>query len=562
WTNPDAIAAFQMMTHAYGHDHADKFAIMLHGAGGLLYPDFNAIQYENPAIGWTRNTIGHSTLMVDEEDTRPAPCTVRHDFTPEAKFLSTAASGVYDGVEQTRTLLLTDRYLLDLFSARSPFPRVYDYLLHSMGGPEPVTAGFRPDVTAGRRFWPLERQRGIVTANPWQLDFVADGEARASARVRVSMAAAADTRVVCGSWGRRIAERAGRAAAIAIDPGMLAVRRGPVRSSIFAATHEPHRSAATPTVRGVSVVAETADAVVVRVDGTGFTDYAAVDFRHGEKARCLTLVAREDPASFFAFEGYGFLRIPHGAAGGPIARGGWTGYHCAAADGGAITFGEKAAAEAQPTEAKPSVPFQIRPGVARLIVGSGTTVTLSFTNPFAEPIRGSLEGDAAPGVSIAGETTFGPVAPGGTAALAVRLAATADARPGLQRIPCRLRYRLGQDAAERETLNEPLAIAVGPTLVHDYAAAPEPRYRVLAAGYTAEAMMTQGLVVRLACPDGADVGSGEPLFTAAADGMPLLHGGEGRGFTWPTAAPAAVMGLVADRLRYVTEFHDDRITVG
>ena len=58
------------MSKGFGHDHFDKFAIIFHGAGRLLYPDYNAIQYENANYGWSHNTIAHSTLMVDEGDTR------------------------------------------------------------------------------------------------------------------------------------------------------------------------------------------------------------------------------------------------------------------------------------------------------------------------------------------------------------------------------------------------------------------------------------------------------------------------------------------------------------
>ena len=47
---------FQIMAQGYGHDHRDKFSLTLHGAGRLFYPDYNAIQYENMAIGWTRTS--------------------------------------------------------------------------------------------------------------------------------------------------------------------------------------------------------------------------------------------------------------------------------------------------------------------------------------------------------------------------------------------------------------------------------------------------------------------------------------------------------------------------
>src|SRR5262249_40417061 len=107
WTSGKAIAVFALLSQGYGHDHRDKFAITLHGAGRLIYPDYNAVQYENPAVGWTRNSVAHNTLVVDEADTRDArPTRLRHAFGPEVKFLATSASGVYEGVEQTRALAL------------------------------------------------------------------------------------------------------------------------------------------------------------------------------------------------------------------------------------------------------------------------------------------------------------------------------------------------------------------------------------------------------------------------------------------------------------------------
>lgn len=97
WTSGEALAVFQIMSQGYGHDHRDKFSLTLHGAGRLFYPDYNAIQYENMAIGWTRNSVSHNTLMVDEQDTRDAvPTGLRHDFNPDVKFLATAAGGVFE----------------------------------------------------------------------------------------------------------------------------------------------------------------------------------------------------------------------------------------------------------------------------------------------------------------------------------------------------------------------------------------------------------------------------------------------------------------------------------
>jgi len=384
WTDPNAIAAFQLMTKAYGHDHADKFAITLHGAGTLLYPDFNMIQYENCALGWTRNTIGHSTLMIDEGDTRPAPCAIRHEFTPEAKFLVTSAEGVFPGVQQTRALVLTERYLLDLFAASSGSPRTCDWLLHSMGRPRPVTDGFDTAVTASPRFWVLENQRGIDTGEPWQLDFFVGDDG--AARVRVTMAGEPDTRVVCGTWGPKLID------AVSTEHnrpkqrpelGMLLARRKGVHGTVFAAVHEPHRAAAQLAVRAVTVVAQSDEAVVVRIDGGQFTDYAAVDFQPRGDNAVRTLVDPRDEANWFTFRSHGYLRVLRD--GPPVARGGWVGYSVASsADGGRLAFGERGRPE--------SVGDRERPVTVPAVAAYTAPPTLAFDySSMAEPryrIRG------------------------------------------------------------------------------------------------------------------------------------------------------------------------------
>ena len=59
WTSGNAIAVFQIMSKGYGHDHRDKFSISLHGAGRLFYPNYNALQYENPT--WAGRAIAFLT---------------------------------------------------------------------------------------------------------------------------------------------------------------------------------------------------------------------------------------------------------------------------------------------------------------------------------------------------------------------------------------------------------------------------------------------------------------------------------------------------------------------
>ena len=116
------MAAFQMMAQGYGHDHRDKFSLTA-WRRALFYPDYNAIQYENMAIGWTRNSVSHNTLLVDEQDTRDAAADgIRHNFDPDVKILATAGQRRVRGCGPDAGLLLTREYLLDIFHAASPLP--------------------------------------------------------------------------------------------------------------------------------------------------------------------------------------------------------------------------------------------------------------------------------------------------------------------------------------------------------------------------------------------------------------------------------------------------------
>ena len=569
WTDPRAIAVFQLMTQGYGHDHGDKFSIMLHGAGTLLYPDFNAIQYENPAIGWTRNTVSHCTMMVDEEDTARAPCTVRHEFAPQVKFLATSAEGVFDGVAQTRALLLSDRYLLDLFAASSQYPRVYDYLLHSMGKPQPVTSGFGPGVTASRRFWVLDNQQGLVTDQAWQLDFAVrdkDTDPKAPASmVRVTMAPGPNTAAVCGTWGSRLAEAAKRDMA---ELGMLVVRRAGLRDTVFAAAHEPYYEGAKPSVSAVAVVAHSESAMVVRVDGAGFTDYAAVEWKPREGGEPCALGSA---GGQFGFRNYAWLRIT--ADGTAVSQGQWAHLRVPAKaaktlDGqparieqGQLVIGQPlsiAAPQSKPLQA--AFTFRLDPPLMR--IDSAGTARLSITNQLAQAVSGSVELDLPPGLSLATQANFGPIAPGASAEVTISLQANTNAPRGMRRIPYRLRYAAGPNEPVQTTLHEALPSVVGPTLVFDYSSMDERRFRIFAPQYTAESLMRQGLLLKLTGPDGTVVLDDQPMFTFFEKDKELLHRRQGYGFTWPAKSPASITAHVEDRVRYRTDFLNDRVRVG
>ncbi len=584
----DAPVVFQLMTKGYGHDHADKFSIIFHGAGRLLYPDYNAIQYENAAIGWTRNTIAHNTLMVDEGDTRSVrPSDVRHAFIPEVKYLATSASGVFEKVDQTRALLLTREYLLDVFHAASPTPRTFDYLLHSFGMPRPARPElFKPSTALDKRFWLVSDRQAMAADQSWALDFVIKVEPGRrkgkygpewydhTARVRVTMAAEPKTLVTCGISGIELGKQVKRT----FDPlGMLIARRSGVRQTVFAATHEPYANEARPQITAVTPVAQSDRAMLVRVATKDYTDYAAVSFGPQPGAPEHVLAAADDSKTRVAFKDYGYLRV--GKDGTVVGRGGWTGFSLpsgrgtltlngrpeqAVATGGYLVFGRLPEVQSAPVE--PECPFPVTPNtqVARLARRAQRAMTFVVKNTLEESIRGTLAFELPAGVSIEpAAPAFGPLAAGATVQVPVNLIAGNDAAPGKRLVPYRVNYRTEDSAQEIRTAALPFHLVVNAVLEYVYRYPAGNVFRVSAPRYVADMDMDSGLTRHLADDDGTVRLDGYPLFTFSDGKKPWLFDGCTNNHTWPTSVPAALTGAPSayGTCRYRMKFKPDRITV-
>jgi hypothetical protein len=586
--NSDAPVVFHLMTKGYGHDHCDKFSITFHGAGRLLYPDYNAIQYENANIGWTHNTIAHNTLMVDEGDTRDAqPSDVRHAFTPEVKYLATSASGVFEKVNQTRALLLTREYLLDLFQASSPTPRTFDYLLHCFGTPRPAHPElFKPSKALDKRFWLVSDRQAMATDKPWALDFVIKEEPGSrkgkfgpewydhTAAVRVTMAAEPKTLVTHGISGIEL----GKSVERTFDPlGMLIARRAGVRQTVFAATHEPYANAAKPQITAVTQLAQTDNAMLVRVDAKDYTDYAAVSFGPQPGTPEHVLAAADDPKTRVAFKDYGYLRVRQD--GTVVARGGWTGFSLPTAKaaltlngqparatvaGGYLVFGIMPAT--QTAQVEPECPFPVTPNtaVARLAQGARRAMTFTVKNTLEQSITGALAFDLPAGVTVEpAAPQFGPLAPGATAQVQITCIAAKDAAQGKRLIPYRVYYRTEKAAQEIRTAALPFDLVVNSVLEYVYRYPARNVFRVTAERYTVEMDMDHGLTRYLADDDETVRLNGSPLFTFSDGKRPWLFEGASNNSTWAESVPAALIGAPSayEGCRYRMNFRPDRITV-
>jgi hypothetical protein len=338
WTN-GSIAVLQMMARGYGHDHRDKLEITMHAGGRLLYPDLNCVQYESPSINWTANSVAHNTLVVDRGKTANAPFSYRHDFAPEVKFLATTAS-CYPGVLQTRALVLTREYLLDLFSAESELPHTYDWVLHAIGKlhlEDPRTYHLTSDLL--RDYWWIENELRRETAQSWRADFVQQngfairGMGRQTdewfndrAAVRVTM---------IGEPGTTVYGAEGPTGGPPVDPVMnpegnsplLLVRRE-CRQTVFAAVHEPYKFNE-PTIAEVRKAAAIEGAYLTEVRARDYFDRIGVTFAEQTNNVVRAIQNERETQELFVFSNYGYLRetTPKpGAQSSLTARGFWIGF--------------------------------------------------------------------------------------------------------------------------------------------------------------------------------------------------------------------------------------------
>src|SRR5262249_8493622 len=125
-------------------------------------------------INWTHEGIAHNTLLVDRQSPRPGPFTTRHDFSAEVKFFAITGTA-FEGVTQTRALVLTPDYLADVFRAADTRgrQRTFDWVLHGLGRLyRGNPAAYRPTQALLPHYWWVDNERGRPADATWQADWV------------------------------------------------------------------------------------------------------------------------------------------------------------------------------------------------------------------------------------------------------------------------------------------------------------------------------------------------------------------------------------------------------
>lgn len=131
------------LTADYAHHVRDSFS--LSGFYALNRPIYlNRQTRRGYAFGYSRSILSHCGAMVDGNE----PCftddvITRHGFYPPVKFLAASSRSLYDVVDVTRALMLTDRYLLDAFQLTGTGEAPHDFIwtVHALGQWTPEKPG-------------------------------------------------------------------------------------------------------------------------------------------------------------------------------------------------------------------------------------------------------------------------------------------------------------------------------------------------------------------------------------------------------------------------------------
>jgi len=281
WTS-GGMAAVVMLGKWLSHGHSDDYSLILHGKGRLLYPDLNA----------------------------------------DVKYFAITGSA-YQGVKQTRALLMTKEYLVDSFHAADigepARSHLFDWVLHGLGRLYPGNPGaYRPSHALVPFYWWVDNERGRTTDETFQADWIqrsagitpglqAFGKEwfEQEVGVRMTMLANNGTRVYAGDGPMTNGPPYHR-----IDGNpegslpMLVVRRE-APATVFAAVHEPYEGL--PKIEHIRKLAEDNTATAMAVRAPEITDYLMVAFDD----ETHTLVS--PTGEVFTFTGYGYLRIEKGA---------------------------------------------------------------------------------------------------------------------------------------------------------------------------------------------------------------------------------------------------------
>jgi hypothetical protein len=143
WESAAPAVGMRLAT-PYAHHVQDCFSLTgFYAFNRPLYVNRkHATNYSGVDPGWSNSARSHSTVIVDFQEPKTiGPVDLQQKFSEHAKFIAARGQGIYDGIDQTRALVLTDDYLVDVFRLKSDTPRHYQWTIQAVGNAFPEPSG-------------------------------------------------------------------------------------------------------------------------------------------------------------------------------------------------------------------------------------------------------------------------------------------------------------------------------------------------------------------------------------------------------------------------------------
>jgi len=145
--NSDGWCAFLTFDKSGVHCNQDKLSLMLFGCGKLLIPDVEAKATVPHAFSakiqrqLNRSALSQNTVMIDNHDQRGVGevlSVVEFRDTPDEKSVTAAdfKGLLYEGVKQSRTIVVTSEYVLDVFQIAAETEHDIKWIIHTIGTPD------------------------------------------------------------------------------------------------------------------------------------------------------------------------------------------------------------------------------------------------------------------------------------------------------------------------------------------------------------------------------------------------------------------------------------------
>ncbi len=567
WTNPNAMATSLLFRQGYGHGHADALSITLFAAGQLFYPDYNAVQYENPAIGWTTSSVAHNTVVADGNNSLiPKNVRTKHEFKDDFRFIQADVNEPL-GLSKKRTLALTSDYLLDVFRLKSLVPRTYDYLLHSFGRIEKIDpTQFNSGPAFSTRYKNIKNFQTSVDNDAWQVDFIIDAQRKQqninqlinkfidennsqakllqefgginldsfrSAKLNFKMGGHPDTSIGLGEDQYGLS--------------FLAARRENLKQTTFTTLHSPsHLDQQQSNVNDIEILFESNQGVLVKVISNEHTDLHAISHSEGR-----TNLYDQANKTGIKFKDYAVIRINNKSK-QVTSHGEYDAYSIAANIAGTQNDLVDGDYMKTPTDSKSMtepVQTNIFPELVVLKDFADSSFSLSLTNTTEKSISAKIELQTDHAYEIP-QTTYllDQIPAHQTSSQEIKLGRYKNTKP-LDILPITVSIN-----NSNQVIEDGIMVSAGPGLIRQFEHLDEPVYRIHTFDSTFDFSMRHGFISQVSDKNTLIIFDNDSLFDLS-DGetifSPKLNTID-QSYTWADQNNTSVISEINNKIRWHT----------